>query len=662
MICTSIKGKTLEQILSILDDPHVEMAEIRLDLNRLADTEIEDLFASCEKPLIATFRVSASSPQALQQKTWAEASAKLELAASSGARYVDLDIAAPASVSQAMRKICRRTGTELIRSFHDFDKTPDLSYLKQVVARCFRYGADIAKVVTTARYEQDCDLVESLYDDPDSRGHLIAFVMGEEASSTRMECLKRGAPFSYCAYDEPVAPGQFQVDDMHDRVYGDFLGIYRDDFEVPASKSFAIRAIVAAALAEGTSKLHAYTPCADSEAAVAFARSLGAKVHHRDNALTITGIGPVAPGSLHLERINAGESGLLARIAIPLLSLLDDCPFTVEGSGTLVSRPLKDASGIMASFGTMLRNESVHDDKEVYIPLNVNGRLVPGNAQLPGGAGSQLVTGLLMTLPLAGGSSRLHIDEPKSIPYMFITLDVLRSFGIETGAQLEGDEEMLELRDWSYCNGIRFDIEGGRQFKAAEISLESDWSAAANFLVAGALYGGVEVEGLDTSSLQADISIMDVLVEAGAAVASGEDVVSVRKAPLDAFDFDLNQAPDIIPIVSLLAAFCSGKSTIAGVGRLRSKESDRAQAILDTLLRMGVNASIEGDVLSVEGESLCSRILNARLLKGGEYSTFHDHRMAMMLRIAAIGADSPIYMDDKDCISKSFPDFFGQFS
>lgn len=662
MICTSIKGKTLEQILSILDDPHVEMAEIRLDLNPLADSEIEDLFSSCEKPLIATLRVSASSPQALQQKAWAEASAKLELAASSGARYVDLDIAAPASVSQAMRKICRRTGTELIRSFHDFDKTPDLSYLKQVVARCFRYGADIAKVVTTARSEQDCELVESLYDDPDSCGHLVAFAMGEDASSTRVECLRRGAPFSYCAYDEPLAAGQLQVDDMHDKVYGDFLGIYRDDFEVPASKSFAIRAIVIAALAEGTSKLHAYTPCTDSEAAVAFARSLGAKVHHRDNTLTITGIGPVAPGSLHLEKVNAGESGLLARIAIPLLALLNDCPFTVEGSGTLVSRPLKDASGIMASFGTMLRNESVHDDKEVYIPLSVSGSLVPGNAQLPGGAGSQLVTGLLMTLPLAGGSSRLHIDEPKSIPYMFITLDVLRSFGMEIGAQLEGDEEMLELRDWSYCNGIRFDIEGGRQYKAAEISLESDWSAAANFLVAGALYGGVEVEGLDTSSLQADISIMDVLVEAGAAVASGEDVVSVRKAPLDAFDFDLNQAPDIIPIVSLLAAFCSGKSTIAGVNRLRAKESDRAQAILDTLVRMGVKASIEGDVLSVEGERLCSRILNSRLLKGGEYTSFHDHRMAMMLRIAEIGADGPISIDDRDCITKSFPDFFEQFS
>ena len=666
MICTTIQHKTYQEILSILDDPFVEMAEIRLDLCELSEEEIKDLFGSSEKPLVATYRVAGAPSLKEFNIEWEKALRKMSQAVEAGARYVDVDLAAPVNISKYFQKLCRKTGTELIRSYHDFEKTPDLEYLQQVAARCFRYGADVAKIVTTATEPKDCKIIESLYTSAAPEGQdyprtrLIAFAMGPEGQTTRIECLRRGAPFSYGALDEPAADGQIPLEEMHQKVYGDFLGLYRGDFAVPSSKSFAPRAIIAAALAEGTSPLSNYTPCDDSESAVKVARTLGAKVARKGSTLTIEGLGPIKE-KLAVEKICAGESGILARLMIPILAQINGCPVVIEGRGTLLKRPLASASDIMAAFGVILRNEQPRESKEIFVPLAVKGELIAGTADLPGKPGSQLVSGVLMALPLNSKDSKVYVGEPKSIPYMFITLDVLRRFGIKAGAQLEGNAEMLEQQDWSYCTGINFTIDGGQSYKAADIRLEGDWSAAANFLVGGAIFGSVQISGLDTSSLQADISILDVLVEAGAAVAYDDEEVSVKKGPLEAFDFDLSQAPDIFPIVSLLAAFCAGTSTIAGVSRLRNKETDRASAIVEMLTQMGVKAWIEGDILSVVGETLASRILNGRLLKGGQYTAHRDHRMAMVLRIASIAAAEPIVIDDTDCVKKSFPEFFEQF-
>ena len=124
---------------------------------------------------------------------------------------------------------------------------------------------------------------------------------------------------------------------------------------------------------------------------------------------------------------------------------------------------------------------------------------------------------------------------------------------------------------------------------------------------------------------------------------------------------DLNNAPDIFPIVSILAAFCEGESVISGAGRLVGKESNRAEAILEMLSGLGVSARIEGDDLHVAGETLTSRLLNGRMLKGGSFTSHGDHRMAMALKIASIGADGPLAIDDTACVAKSFPGFWEMF-
>ena len=124
----------------------------------------------------------------------------------------------------------------------------------------------------------------------------------------------------------------------------------------------------------------------------------------------------------------------------------------------------------------------------------------------------------------------------------------------------------------------------------------------------------------------------------------------------------MNNAPDLFPITAVLAAFCAGESRIAGVGRLASKESDRAAAILEMLTHMGVEARIEGDEMFICGQSLASRLLSGRLLEGGEYTSHHDHRMVMALKVASLAAKSPIVIDDEACVEKSFPDFIQTFS
>ena len=387
------------------------------------------------------------------------------------------------------------------------------------------------------------------------------------------------------------------------------------------------------------------------------AEALGATVRRDGSDIAITGIG--AHGrQLDLARLDVGESGLLTRLTIPVLAAVGSGSFTVEGRGTLPGRPLGSAADIMAAFGVLLSNAAGHDGKEIYVPVSVKGQLIPGTAEVPGRGGSQLISGLLMALPLCGKDSLLHVNEPKSIPYMYITLDVLRHFGIQTRSEMEGDAEMLEADDWSGCTGISFKVRGRQHYRAADFAIEGDWSAAANLLVAGAVFGSAELVGMDTKSLQADLTIIDILVEAGAVVSQLEEgTVCVRKAPLEAFRQDLNNAPDLFPIVAVLAAFCAGESRIAGVGRLASKESNRAEAILQMLTQMGVEARIEGDELVVAGESLAARLLSGRLLKGGAYTSRHDHRMVMALKVASLGTESPIVIDDEACVGKSFPGF-----
>ena len=803
MICTTIQNKNLDQILEALES--CEMAEIRLDRCSLSLRDIEECFTS-DVPLVATCRIAdlietepalqdeSLTPQSKEIKAAQIAEKRLCKAIEAGARYVDVEIEAPKQMSKRVRNVAHENGTVFIRSFHDFEGTDSLEALKAVVEKCCYHGADMVKVVTTAHTQEDADKVLSLYDWCSgmsasenekiaslAEGGLIAFCMGDAGRQSRLDCLRKGSLYTYAAVseDEAAAPGQWTASEMASALYGDFhfvgtcstfdgkmhavptktggpaalsgvkctrsnteSDIAISNPEVPCSKSFAQRAIIAAALASGTSHLRGYTPCGDNEAAIRVAENLGAKVDRNGGELIITGISAglgdlatlpangvsdesallpggsggtavgnnicpdksslsegVVPG---LPTLHVGESGLLTRMMIPVMAQL--CPDGVRFTGekTLLGRPLTGAREIVEALGATVTSDGTsspvtatetvspvtlteaqdRDESstaQVRVPLTVQGPLAATRAEISGKHGSQIISGLLMALPFSQKNTSLIVREPKSIPYMFITVEVLKKFGIKIGNDMLGGRDFIESGgDWSLCTEIVFKVKGGQRFKAADIDLEGDWSAAANFLVAGAIFGKVEMEGLDTTSLQADLSIMDILMDAGASLSQldgDKGSITVQRAPLKAFAVDASNCPDLFPIVSVLAAFCQGTSRIAGVGRLANKESDRAKAIVEMLTQMGVKAYVEGDELMVEGHSLAQRLLAHKacvasctpasqpgLLKGGKYTSHHDHRMVMALKVASLGADSPIVIDDETCVEKSFPDFLDMFS
>lgn len=644
MICVSICRGSFERIVEILGQDWCECAELRLDRLDITDGQIREIFEGTDKPLVATCRLDERP----------DATHRLTVAAKAGAAFIDLEVDAPVAASKYIQRVCRDNGVELIRSFHDFEGTPDAALLEQVVERCFRYGGDIAKVVTTAAGGEDLQRLYSLYTEA-RRGRIIAFAMGEAGRESRLECLRRGAPFSYASVDAESAgaAGQQPADIMYKEVYKDVPGYFRTGLRMPSSKSFVQRAVIAAALAEGESRLRGYTPCGDSESAIKAARALGAEVTRNGDELTIKGISPIND-KLTLTQIDAGESGLLARLLIPILAAIGPGEFGIGGRGTLLSRPLPLSTDIMASFGVLLSREN--------IPLKVKGRLIPGFAEISGKGGSQLISGLLMASPLCTERAAIVVDEPASIPYMYMTLDVLKRFGVHYCSEMEGDVRILGREDWDGCEAISFRLKSG-SYRAADVTLETDWSAAANFLVAGAVFGHVEIEGLDSSSLQADLSILDILVEAGANVSEDEErkIISVGKGPLRGFSFDLSNAPDLFPITAVLAAFCEGTTTLFGTDRLHAKESDRLRSIMEMMERFGVAASYEGDVLTIEGHTLASRALSGNLLKGGLFPAHSDHRVAMAIKVASLGASSPVDIDSPDCVEKSFPGFFEAF-
>ena len=671
MICTTIQNRTAGQIVEALE--HCGMAEIRLDRCSLSAKEIEDVFTS-DVPLVATCRISeviASEPslqdpsltdQSREVKAMQIAERRLIKAVEAGARYVDVEIEAPKHMSKRVRQAAHENGTVFIRSYHDFEGTDSIPALKALVEKCRYHGADMVKLVTTARCAEDVERVMSLYDWARTEGiDLIAFCMGDAGRESRLECLKRGAPYTYAALtaEEAAAPGQMPASEMHKAVYGGFDFISSGPLEMPVSKSFAQRAVIAAALADGESHLKGYTPCGDNEAALQVARNLGAEVTVDGTDVTIKGIS-ASMGCLDMKELHVGESGLLTRMMIPLMAQLCPGPVDFSGEKTLLGRPLTGAAEIMKAFDAEISPDPV------CVPLTVSGPLKSGRAEISGKHGSQLISGLLMALPFAERNSSLIVHEPKSIPYMFITLEVLKKFGIKIGNDMLGGRDFLESDgDWSLCTEMVFKVRGGQKYKAADIVLEGDWSAAANFLVAGAVFGKAELSGLDTTSLQADLSIMDILMDAGASLSQldgDRGNITVQRAPLKAVSVDASNCPDLFPIISVLAAFCQGTSRFSGVGRLANKESDRAAAITGMLTSMGVDASIDGDDLVIVGEPLAQRIMNGNLLKGGKYSSHHDHRMVMALKVAALGADGPIEIDDEGCVAKSFPQFHDIFS
>ena len=389
----------------------------------------------------------------------------------------------------------------------------------------------------------------------------------------------------------------------------------------PASKSDAQRALAAASLARGRSVISACTPCDDTDAALGVIGALGALVQRDGEVVTVDGWHhPPAAGA------HCAESGLALRM-FAAIAALHDHDITLDGHGTLRGRPIGMIEDALRSCGVTCRSQSG------FLPLVVRGPIRGGSVHVDGSVTSQHITGLLFALPLAAEDSELAVVRPTSRPYLRMTLRTLEAFGV----RVEAAPDLSTFR-----------IPGRQHYRPAACTVEGDWSGASCLLVAGAIAGRVEVGNLDVESAQADRVILDVLRQSGARVRTGNRCVTVEQDALSAFEFDAEDAPDLVPALVALACCCRGTSRIRGTARLRRKESDRVRALLDMVQAIGGTAAREGDRLAVTGSPI----------RGGAIETRHDHRIAMAAAVAALRSTSGIALDDPTCVAKSYPAFF----
>jgi 3-phosphoshikimate 1-carboxyvinyltransferase len=392
----------------------------------------------------------------------------------------------------------------------------------------------------------------------------------------------------------------------------------------PSSKSYAQRAIALALLSQGKSILRNIEFCKDTRSALSCIEALGAKVEILDES-TIAIEGGLRPLS---NILHVGESGLATRLFTPIASLWHKA-ITIQGEGTLLHRPMIMMIEPLRALGVEVR------DGGGYLPIEVKGPIHGGEIEVDGSISSQFITGLLLSLPLAEEDTTLHVTSPVSTPYIDMTIDTARIFGIEI-MQKEGDYS-------------EFFIEGGQKYTPADISIEGDWSGASTILVAGAIAGEVTVKNISTLSKQADTAIIRALERAGAGIIIEHDSITVSKRPLKAFTFDATNSPDLFPALAALAAAAEGVSTIIGTSRLSHKESDRAETLRQEYEKLGIEIDIsQEDVMTIRG----GKIKPATVFSHG------DHRIAMSLAVSALRCDGEVVIEQAECVEKSYPTFF----
>ncbi len=389
----------------------------------------------------------------------------------------------------------------------------------------------------------------------------------------------------------------------------------------PASKSYLQRAMVIAALAEGRSVLRNVSWCDDSLSVKAVIQQLGATVTESGGNLIIESRGL----NIQKPEFNVGESGLAVRMLSPVLALSGK-DLIINGKGSLLNRPVNVIADALRQTGAEVTTN------EGSLPVNIRGRIMPGKFEIDCSLTSQVLTGLLIALPLADDDSEIKVRNLKSKPYIDMTIKIMRDFGVG----IKNDDYRT------------FFVKGNQRYLATEYEIEGDWSGAAFLLVAAAIAGEAEVLNLDYRTKQADKKIVDVLKSAGAEVSVKEKSVFVKKKNLDAFKFDATDCPDLFPPLVCLAVACDGISIIKGVSRLKHKESDRAETLQKEFEKAGVRIEIVDDNMKVYGSGIYGTTIDSR----------GDHRIAMAAGVMNLVSEGEIVINGKNAVGKSYPHFF----
>jgi len=401
----------------------------------------------------------------------------------------------------------------------------------------------------------------------------------------------------------------------------------------PASKSSMQRACAASLIHVGKTIIHNPGHSNDDLAALDVIQKLGAIIETAKLANEKVKVGSILVNSNGVKPIgpamNCGESGLGIRMFTPIASLSSEL-ISIEGKGSLVKRPMHFFDEILPLVGVKVKSQ------KGFLPIEIQGPLVPANITIDGSLSSQFLTGMLMAYAATDAQDvEIKVIDLKSKPYIDLTLAVLNAFGWKV----------------EHTNYESFRFLAHAPLKPViEYTVEGDWSGAAFLLVAGAIAGPIKVKGLQLNSTQADKKIMEALLSAKANIKQEEEGILIGPTNnLIAFEFDATDCPDLFPPLVALASVCNGVTKIKGVSRLAHKESDRGLTLQTEFAKMGVQIDLVGDEMLIHG--------GARIQTATVFSQ-HDHRIAMACGVAALVANGPIEITEAEAINKSYTDFF----
>lgn len=388
------------------------------------------------------------------------------------------------------------------------------------------------------------------------------------------------------------------------------------------SKSHAHRLLIAAAFADGPTRVHCPAVSDDILRTAEGLESLGAGVRRDADGFTVSP--DPAPKS---AVIHCADSGSTWRFLLPVAAALGvDTRFTL--AGRLPLRPMEPLYLVLEAHGASITGNGTGQ-------VRVMGRLRPGTWQAAGDVSSQFITGLMLAAPLTGADCRIVLRGPlASAGYVDITARAMAAFGVHVQRTEDG---IL--------------VPAGRGYVSpGQATVEGDWSNAAFFLCAAAARGtNLTVDGLAADSPQGDRAIGDILRRFGAQVSAADGALIVRPAALSGIEVDIDPTPDLAPAVALLGLAAAGETRLRGIARLRLKESDRAESITRTLQALGADADLEPDAIVIRG---------GKPLSGGRLDSHGDHRIVMMAACAAVLCEGPVHIAGAGAVSKSYPHFF----
>ena len=390
---------------------------------------------------------------------------------------------------------------------------------------------------------------------------------------------------------------------------------------VPASKSYVHRLMIVSALSGHPLRIKGSPKSKDIEATANCLKALGAKVGIGENGIEIT-----PPAKFRSALLDAAESGSTLRMLLPVIPVLG-VEATFTGCGRLPQRPVRDVIEVLKKAGARVDGEA--------LPIKIGGSYSTDEFEVGNPVSSQHVSGILTALAALGGGRITLKGKLPSEGYVSMTAEVLKLYGVE-----------VVKTDYGY------EVESGFTEFPAEATCEADWSGAAFMAAIGAVAGSVKVPAAKYPSLQPDSVCAEILKRAGAKAEITETgIVFSKGEKLEAFSFDADSSPDLVPAMASAAAFADGVSVIRGVDRLRIKESDRITSTVDMLNALGIEARYFDNAIYIRGGTV----------KGGTVDAKNDHRIAMAAAILASGAEGAVKIKGAECVDKSFAGFFDEY-